>query len=184
MKKIITICFCLALAIHAKAQKTVPEIKTGTVMSANAFVQGQEFPLVLTVKSITAPVSIGWSVEGYGDGAFEMSAKALESGTQFLPVTQPALGVTKLGDNETFGVISQAAFKTLSDTKAFTYGGAKFKVKTPDTAGIKIGGKDVDAIHVVSEDGKLELWVLNNPSFPFVVQSVGQATDIVITDIK
>jgi len=184
MKKIIAICFCLATFIGVRAQKTVPEIKLGTVMYASAFVQGQEFPLVLTVKSITAPVSIGWSVEGYGEGAFEMSAKSVESGTQLLAVTQPALGVTKLSDTETFGIISKSAFKILSDTKAFTYSGVKFKVKSPETAVLKISGKEIDAFHVISEDGKEELWILNNAAFPFIVQSVGQATDIVISEIK
>ncbi|GGI27543.1 hypothetical protein [Pedobacter mendelii] len=184
MKKIITICFCVAFAINVNAQKTVPEIKTGTVMYASAFVQGQEFPLLLTVKSITAPVSIGWSVEGYGEGAFEMSAKSVESGTQFLAVSQPALGITKLGDNETFGVISKSAFKSLVDTKAFTYGGAKFKIKTPETSAIKISGKEVDVFHVASEDGKQELWILNSAAFPYIVQSIGQTTDITITEIK
>ncbi|KQR66880.1 hypothetical protein [Pedobacter sp. Leaf176] len=184
MKKIIAICFCLATFIGARAQKTVPEIKAGTAMYASAFVQGQEFPLLLTVKSITAPVSIGWSVEGYGEGAFEMSVQSVESGTQFLAVTQPALGVTKLSDTETFGIISKAAFKTLSDTKAFTYGGAKFKVKSPETGVVKISGKEVDVFHVISEDGKQELWILNNAAFPIIVQSIGQATDIVISEIK
>ena len=184
MKKIIAICLCLVTFMGARAQKTVPEIKAGTVMNASAFVQGQEFPLSLTVKSITAPVSIGWSVEGYGEGAFEMTAKSVESGTQLLAVTQPALGITKLNDTETFGIISNAAFKTLSATKAFTYSGVKFKLKSPETAGVKINGKEVDAFHVISEDGKQELWILNNAAFPFIVQSVGQATDIVISEIK
>jgi len=184
MKKIIAFCFCLTIVFGVRAQKTVPEIKAGTIMNASAFVQGQEFPLVLTVKSIAAPVSIGWSVEGYGEGAFEMSAKSVDEATQLLAVTQPALGVTKLADNETFGVISKSAFKTLSETKAFTYGSAKFKVKTPDATSVKISGKEVDVIHVVSEDGKQELWILNNAAFPFIVQSVGQATDIVISEIK
>jgi len=184
MKRIIIICFCLAVFAGARAQKTVPEIKAGTTMYASAFVQGQEFPLVLTVKSITSPVSIGWSVESYGEGAFEMSAKSVESGTQLLAVTQPALGVTKLNDTETFGIISKAAFKILSDTKTFTYSGVKFKVKSPETTVLKISGKEIDAFHVISEDGKEELWILNNAAFPFIVQSVGQATDIVISEIK
>ncbi|WP_316831181.1 hypothetical protein [Pedobacter aquatilis] len=184
MKKIIAICFCLSIVLGVKAQKTVPEIKAGTVMYAGAFVQGQEFPLILTIKSLTAPVSIGWSVDGYGEGAFEMSAKAFESATELLAVTQPALGVTKLSDKETFGIISKSAFKTLSDTKAFTYSGVNFKVKSPETAALKISGKEVDVFHVVSEDGKQELWILNNAAFPLIVQSVGQATDIAVSEIK
>ena len=49
---------------------------------------------------------------------------------------------------------------------------------------MKIGGKEVDATHVVSEEGKVELWVLNNAAFPFILQSAGLPTDIVVSAIK
>lgn len=184
MKKIIAICCFLAIGFGVKAQKFVPEIKSGSAITASANVNGQEFPLALKIISVTAPVSIGWGVDGYGEGSFEMSEKAFKAGTALAQTTQPALGVTKLADAETFCIISQAAFKSLVDTKAFKYGDATFKVKTPETAAIKINGKDADTFHVVSEDGKLELWVLNNAAFPLIVQSIGQSTDITISEIK
>ena len=49
---------------------------------------------------------------------------------------------------------------------------------------MKIGGKEIDATHIVSEDGKLELWILNNANLPLVLQSVGFPTDIVVAEIK
>lgn len=184
MKKIILIYCFVAICLVANAQKFVPEIKTGTQITATAIVSGQEFPLALKIISTTAPYSIGWGVDGYGEGSFEMSEKAFANGTELVQVSQPALGVTKLGDAQTFSIISKDAFKTLTDTKAFTYGGAKFKIKTPETAAIKINGKDVDVFHVINEDGKQELWVLNNATFPLIIQSTGQATDIVMSEIK
>ncbi|MFC3562262.1 hypothetical protein [Pedobacter jamesrossensis] len=184
MKKIIAICCLLATSLGSYAQKFVPELKNGTVMTATAIVGGQEFPLALKIISATAPVSIGWAVDGYGEGSFEMSEKAFSSGSELLQVTQPALGATKLSDTQSFSLISKDAFKTLTDTKAFTYGGAKFKIKTPESAAIKVNGKDVDTFHVLTEDGKQELWILNNAAFPLVIQSVGQATDIIISEIK
>ena len=183
MKKIIFTLLTLSSFLAVKGQKVVPEIKVGTILQCSAFVQGQEFPLSLTVKNVTDPI-LAWSVQGYGDGTFEMTAKALASATGLYATSQPALGATKLSDTETFCIISKSAFKILSDTKAFTYSGVKFKVKSPETAVLKISGKEIDAFHVISEDGKEELWILNNAAFPFIVQSVGQATDIVISEIK
>ena len=36
----------------------------------------------------------------------------------------------------------------------------------------------------VNEDGKQELWVLNNAAFPLIIQSTGQSTDIIMSEIK
>ncbi|UKT65693.1 hypothetical protein [Pedobacter mucosus] len=184
MKKTILSLLLLSVFTLAKAQKSLPEIKVGTTMQASAFVNGSEFPLQLSIKSLAAPVSIGWSVDGYGEGSFEMSDKALESATNMSANGQPALGVTKLTDNETFGLISKAAYKSLSESKTFTYGGVKYSLKIPDTKPMKVDGKDADVTHVVSEDGKMELWILNNPALPLIFQSSGMATDIVINSVK
>ena len=183
MKRILLSLFCLSFSLASFAQKTLPEIKAGTTLQCVAYVQGQEFPLGLTLKSIAGPVTMLWTVDGYGDGAFVMSSKALESASKMYVTTQPATGETKLGDDETFGLISKAAFKTLTDTKTLTYGGIKFKLKTPATL-VKIDGKEIDVIHILSEEGKLELWILNNPNLPLLVQSSGFPTDILITAIK
>ena len=183
MKKIMLTIAALVLAFTTFAQKTLPQIKAGTTFSCSAFVQGQEFPLSLSVKSMDGPVAIAWSVDGYGEGTFEMSKKAADSANKMLVVTQPATGVTKLSDNETFGLISKAAYKSLIDNKEFTYSGMKFKTKTPATA-FKVGGKEMDVAHVVSENGSLELWILNHPNFPFIVQSSGMPTDIIVLEIK
>lgn len=184
MKRLLISLLCLGFFITAQAQKVLPEVKVGTVLYCSAFVQGQELPLILTLKSIAGPVSIGWSVDGYGDGSFDMSAKALENANQFSVPTQPALGATKLGDTETFGFLSKAAYKSLMETKTFTYGGMKFKIKSSDASAMKIGGKEMDVSHVESEDGKLQLWILNNPNLPLMLQTAGLATDILVVDIK
>lgn len=162
----------------------MPEIKVGTNMYATAYVQGQEFPLGLKIISLSGPFSIGWAVDGYGEGAFEMTDKALENGNQFSSPTQPALGVTKLADAETFMVISKTAYKSLVDNKSFSYGGYKFVPAAAATA-LKISGKEIDAVHVTSEGNtKIELWILNNPSLPLILQSSGLSTDISVNEIK
>lgn len=184
MKRIYLSLLFISLFTITYAQKVLPEIKKGTTLSAMGYMNGQEFPLTLTINSLAGPVNIGWSVEGFGEGAFEMSDKALESATKSSGGRQPAQGTTKLADDETFGLISKAAYKALVDTKTLTYNGIKFKIKTPDANPMKIGGKEVDVTHVVSEDGKLEYWILNNTAFPLIVQSAGMPIDIVVTEVK
>lgn len=183
MKKTVLTLLSFCFFMVVQAQKVVPEIKAGTVMYCSVFVQGQEFPLTLTLNSISGPVSISWSVDGYGDGSFEMTAKALESASRFSS-GQPALGATKLDDSETFGILSKAAYQSLIENKTFTYNGLKFKIKSTDSDTMKIGGKEIDLSHVVSEDGSLTLWILNNPNFPLILQTLGTSLDIVVNDIK
>lgn len=184
MKKIALLLFCLTFVLTSFAQKLTPEIKQGTVLLATAMVNGQEFPLTLTVNKVADPFTLGWSVQGYGDGAFEMASTALENGNSFFVSSQPALGATKLGANETFGIISKSAYKGLIEAKTFTYGGLKFKIKTPETSPVKMGDKELDVTHVVSEDGKIELWILNNASFPLIIQSSGLTIDLAVSEIK
>jgi len=57
----------------------LPEIKSGTTITSIAIVQGQQIPLFLTINSIADGISLGWAVEGYGDGSFKMNAKAIET---------------------------------------------------------------------------------------------------------
>ena len=184
MKKITFTLIAIVLSLTVYAQKVLPEIKSGTTIMSIAIVQGQQIPLFLTINSITDGISLGWAVEGYGDGSFKMSAKAVENGNKMFMTTQPALGETKLADDETFGFISRSSFKSLSESKSFNYNGIKFKLKTSTSTVPKINGKEADAINVVSEDGKYEFWVLNNPSLPLIIQSSGLTPDIIISEIK
>ncbi|SFH21429.1 hypothetical protein [Pedobacter insulae] len=183
MKRIFLSVVCLFISVGVFAQKVLPEFKDGTRVYASAFVQGQEVPVSFTIKSIKTPITFAWSVEGYGDGEFVISEKGLANGTSIY-TSQPGLGTTKLSDTETYGVISKAAYKSMVDTKALTYNGIKFKTKTPDPNPMKIDGKEMDATRITSEDGKVELWILNNPDFPFILQTAGMPIDVVVTEIK
>ncbi len=183
MKKTLITLFALSLTLTSFAQKFSPAIKEGTVLYCSAFVQGQEFPLVLSVKSAGSPFVMGWNVDGYGDGTFEMSSNSIAKGDKIYAPTQPNLGVTKLADDETFGMISKSAYQSLIADKEVTLSGVNFKVKAVPTA-IKIGDKEVDVMHVVGADGKLEIWILNNEKFPLIIQTLGMPTDMVVVEIK
>lgn len=183
MKKIMFILCGLGILSTAQAQKTMPEIKAGTTLNATAYVQSQEVPVLFTIKRIEAPITFAWYVDGYGEGQFEISQKGFESGKSIY-MEQPPQGTTKLSDGETYGLISKDAYKSLVDNKAFTYNGIKFKAKETGLKPMKLADKEVDATQVASEDGKVELWILNNPSFPLILQTAGLNLDIVIHEIK
>lgn len=177
-----TLC-CLGLVAMAYAQQLKPEIKVGTILGATVFVQGQEVPVTFTIKRLEAPVTLAWVVDGYGEGAFEMSQKAIENGKEIY-TQQPPQGTTKLSDSETFVLISKAAYKALVTNKSFAYNGLNFKPKETGLNPMKLGGKEIDATQVVSEDGKVEIWILNNPDFPLILQTAGLGMDLVINEIK
>ena len=183
MKKILLILLGLSLSVATFAQKFNPEIKKGTAIQCAGYRGGQEFPLTLTIKSMSSPVVIAWEVPNYGEGSFEMTDKALESSTKMWVGGNPSMDVTKLPEDQTYGLISKAAYKTLMETKTFTYSGMKFNIKA-DAKPMQINGKDADVTNIVSENGKFELWILNNPNFPLIVQSAGMPIDIVATEIK
>lgn len=183
MKKImLTLCFLGFLSI-AYAQKAMPEIKAGTTLGATVYVQGQEVPVLFTIKRVEAPITFAWYVDGYGEGQFEISQKGYESG-KGIYMEQPPQGTTKLSDSETYGLISKEAYKSLVDTKSFVYNSIKFKAKETGLKPMKLAEKEVDATQVASEDGKVELWILNNASFPLILQTAGLGLDVVIHEIK
>ncbi len=182
MKKLMLLFLGLSLAVQGWSQKYLPEIKNGTALLAQVYTQGVELPLLLTVKNMTAPVNLEWYVEGFGDGNFEMSEAALENGSAIF-AGQPSRGLTRLSDKETFGLISKGAFKSLTDNGSFTYNQLTFR-KKEQPATMQLGDKILDVVHVVSEDGKVQLWVLNRPEFPVLMQTLGFQIDLVVTAIQ
>ena len=187
MKKIIVLAFFAGLYSAAFAQKYVPVIKEGTVINYDAFstALGQHIPLILTIKSLGDPVKIQWNVEGYGTGSFEIPAKAMESGTKLVIKQPDPDGVTTLNDNETIIVLSKSIFNSMVKDKAFELNKQKFTVTT-DTASYKINDKQADVFHAISDNGKSELWVINNPDFPLIFRgkSVTRGVDFTLTGIK
>ncbi|MFI5158828.1 MAG: hypothetical protein ACHQF4_08175 [Sphingobacteriales bacterium] len=188
MKKIIAIAFFAAICTSASAQKYVPVIKEGTVLNYDAYSVGlgQHIPLVLTVKSLGDPVILKWDVEGYGTGTFEIPAKAMQTGTRLVFKQPDPDGATKLKDNETIIVLSKSIFNSLVTDKAAQINGMNVKV-VPDTTSYKINNKPADVFHAATDNGKYEIWVINNPDFPLIYRgktSKGAGIDITLTGIK
>jgi hypothetical protein len=173
MKKTPLIVLMAILCHVAVAQKYVPKIGNNSVINYNveATAVGQKVQLMLTVSSVTDPVTMAWAIPGLGTGIFQMSAAGLASGTK-MKLKEPGEGITKLKDDETILVLSKNTFNDLTKDQAFGLNGGKFTVKADATA-YKINDKEADVIHAVSANGKVDIWVLNNPDFPLICKLTG-----------
>lgn len=187
MKKIFVLAFLVSLCLTVFAQKYVPVIKEGSTLNYDGFSKGlgQHIPLSLTIKSLGNPVKIQWDVQGYGTGSFEIPASALDSGTKVVIKQPDPDGVTKMKNDETLIVISKATFNAMIKDKAFKLNNQNFTISA-DTATYKINDKAADIFHAISDNGKGELWVLNNPDFPLIykAKNVTRGVDFTLMGIK
>jgi hypothetical protein len=186
MKKLFTLIACILLSITVWAQKYVPQVKAGTVLNYTAYARnfGQTLPAVLTISQMEAPLQIKWTISGLGSGIFQISAKAIQSGTK-MALKEPGMDpVTKLKDNETLAFISKDTFNALVTTKAFELNGQKFTV-TDNAPAYQLDGKDTDTFYAVTANGKTKLWILNNPDFPLIckIEGAPQGIDMTLNSV-
>ncbi len=89
-----------------------------------------------------------------------------------------------LTDDKTDHCFSRRFFKTLMEQKSASYGGITYNL-TPISAEtvFRLDGKQVDAIYMVSANGQKKFWVLNNPLYPFILQSSSENVNAVLTGI-
>lgn len=187
MKKIFTLAICTMLGLTALAQKIVPQIKNGTVLNytANVRAMGQTLPVTMTITELNAPLRIKWVISGLGTGIYEVSAKAIQSGTK-MALREPGYEpVTQLKDSETIGFLSKDTFGNLVNAKAFELNGQKFTV-TDGAPAYLLDGKEADTFYAVSANGKTKLWVLNNPDFPLIckIEGAPQGIDLALNSVQ
>jgi len=187
MKKLIWFTVGTLLSFNAWAQKYVPQIKNGTVLNytANIPAMGQTLPTILTITELNAPMHIKWLISGLGTGTYEISGKAIQSGTK-MALREPGYEpVTKLKDNETLGFLSKDTFSSLVTNKAFELNGLKFTV-TEGAPAYMLDGKETDTFYAVSANGKTKLWVLNNPDFPLIckIEGAKEGIDLTLNSLK
>jgi hypothetical protein len=179
VKKKLAFYLLLLFSCTAFAQKYTPVIKKGTVLSYKVMSRssGQEGIIILNISSLKDTMKINWSLPYSSSGSFEITPKALQSGTK-LTVNEPADGeVTRLNDNETLLSISKDGYNNLVNNKSFVLNGVTFYAK-PDTSSFKIDDKEANIIYVADEKGKRQLWILNSPSLPLICKSIKAAKGI------
>lgn len=174
MKKLCLIIFALVLSNVLLAQKYVPQIGIGSTLNYNVELTNADQHVTLALKAISFndPMKFSWDVPGLGSGSFLIPTKALESATKMvIKVPEPGQA-TLYKDDETIMFISKSIFSDLLKNQTFTLNKTTFNVK-PLTEPYLINAKEADVLHVVSENNKVELWILNNPNFPLICKMTG-----------
>lgn len=178
MKKLLFI-LSITLSSAAFAQTGSLTFKVGTKFDYAMDFNGQDIEYDLTIKSMGDPLIFEWDVPSYGTGTYELSAKGLQSGTGLnFEQVQPGTA-TKLKDAETVILVSRDAFAGLKKTGNLNYMNLAFMKKTEASPlSITVKGSLLNLIHVVSVNGTVQLWILDNPGFPLLVQIQGNPLNI------
>jgi hypothetical protein len=158
--------------------KYLPEVKSGTKMQYLANVNGQEIPVGFKIDSMTSDyLKVGWSVEGYGEGAWIMNKKSLQSGTGGVG-ENPEPGVEQvIPDDKIQLILSKDQWAALAKDKKVKHNGVDYNVVP--AAGdneFKLGDKVVDVIYLETADKSGKMWVMNNAAFPLLIKSLGNIT--------
>ncbi|SEN33563.1 hypothetical protein [Niastella yeongjuensis] len=188
MKKIL---FGLSLFVAASSfaqDKYSPVVKQGTRLNFSAMVNGQTFPCVFSLDSLTAGyVKVGWTVEGFGSGGWVMKSKSLESGNRGF-WNQPSPGtVEDMADDQVVVLISKAQWEMLQKDKKINFDQQVYTVKTPtEQQQLKISGKTVDAYYLESANGSTHIWILNNAATPLLLKIEGNTlgADLTLNSVE
>jgi len=185
--------FALALSLFVAAasfgqDKYSPVIKQGTKLNFSALVNGQNFPCVFSLDSLSANyVKVGWMVEGFGSGGWVMKSKSLESGNRGF-WSQPNPGtVEDLADDQVAILFSKAQWDMLQKDKKINFDQQTYTVKTPtDQQQLKISGKTVDAYYLESANGSTHIWILNNATTPLLLKIEGNTlgADLTLNSVE
>lgn len=169
MKKLSLVLVLIFIAFCASAQKYVPQIKAGTVLTYTAQSRntGSSAPVTLTIMSVTDPVKIKWDIQGVGTGFYTMDAKSIKSASQTIAKEPEPNITTAIDTNQTLILLSKDAYKSMMDNKNFVLNGYTFIVQ-PDTSTFTINNKAANVTFAKTQRGHREILILNNPDFPII----------------
>lgn len=161
------------------AQKYVPQIGIGTTLNYNAEAtnMGYKSPLTLKVISLNDPMKFSWNIPALGTGSFLIPAKSLDSASKMIVRIPQSDQPLIYKDDESIMFISKNLLSKLIKDQAFTLNKTKFSVKPLETPYL-INTKEADVIYVTSDNGKVKLWILNNPNFPLLVKMTGNPAGV------
>lgn len=172
MKKLSVALLLLFTTFCAFAQKYLPQIKAGTVLTYTAESRntGSRAAVTLTIMSVVDPVKIKWEIPFVGKGFYEMSAKSIKSASQTIAKEPDPDIVTELDTTQTLILLSKDAYKSMVDHKTFELNGYTFNVQ-PDTSTFAINDKVAHVTFAKTQKGHREIWILDNPDFPIICKA-------------
>lgn len=180
MKKIF-LALLIFVSVPALSQdKFTPVIKQGSKLAYIIHTGGQDYDLFVSVDSVSPGyLKLGWDVSGVGSGGWIMKRNSLDKATNGF-WSEPQVGSdAELPDDQNVLTFSKLQWESIQTDKKAIFDELTYLVKVPSEQQLlKIGGRIVDAILLESENGANRVWVLNNPSFPFVLKTEGNPKGI------
>lgn len=171
--KYLLVCLCLLTSVYLPAQPSVINTQTAADSLKIDYVfklYGQTRRYAMSVYSTNeGSVRIDWTIFSYQKwlkGSYLISPRGLAHGNQ-LSFKQPQNGLCEqLNDNETFGMISVAAFDKLAQTGEFVYSNTTYRLKEKQR--MPIGNKTLDVFYVIADIDETEMWIWDNRSLPLI----------------
>lgn len=187
MKKVCLFLALILIVFGASAQKYLPPIKAGTVLTYTAESRntGSTAAVTLTVINITDPIKIKWSIPGVGTGFYSMNAQSVQGASKTIAEEPEPDIVTNLDNDKTLILLSKNAYKSMMENKSFTLNGYTFNVEA-DTSTFTINNKVANITVATTQKGHRTIWILNNPDFPIICKAnrVTPYIDFWLTDLK
>jgi hypothetical protein len=174
-------------AANAQTAK-LKEIKQGTILQLDASTQGQIYPLVLTVTSISSDELVfSYDIMGSMTGKFINGKGNFEKGVRF-NWDEPITGEERrVPDDQTILVFSRTVLKDLKTNKKCTFNDQALVLKDQQAGKeLAIGGTLIDIVYAESEDGNTKYWILNNDAYPVLMKLTGNpgGIDIEVKEYK
>lgn len=189
MRKIVLSILGTIALYAANAQMVkLKDIKQGTIIQMDASTQGQIYPLVLTVTSISSDELVfSYDIMGSMTGKFINGKGNFEKGVRF-NWDEPITGEERrVPDEQTLLVFSRTALKDLKTNKKCTFNDQALVVKDLQAGQeLSIGGSQIDVVYAESEDGSTKYWILNNDAYPVLMKLTGNpgGIDIEVKEYK
>ena len=164
-------------------EKFLPEIKKGVVLNYQVSVNGQVFPVQMKIDSLGPEYSrFNWSMQEGGSGNVINTKNSLESAVKsYWGELQNGADLTMPNDQSIL-MISKSVWNSIQKDKNFTLDDQQYTVKEqPGNAIFKLKDKPVNVIYAESANGATRIWLLNNPSAPFMVKIEGNPMGIDIS---
>lgn len=167
IKSLFILFYLLTLATYAQAQFSM--IKDRASIDYTFKLHGQTRKMNISFEIKADSIMANWSMNS-SKGSYLIQSDGFRKGNQ-LSFKQPEpMQTIKLRPNETFCLISLAAFNDLLEKHYFIYNNTTYRLNEDGAKTLSIEGKKVDVLHVVAEIDETEMWILNNPGFPLICQ--------------
>lgn len=116
-------------------------------------------------------VRIDWTIFSYQKwlkGSYFISPKGLSQGNG-LNFKQPVDGMQeKLKDNETFGLISIQALKSLKEKGLFIYNNTTYKFQEKQK--LIVEDNEFEALYVIADVDNTKMWIWDNQKLPLILK--------------